>query len=110
MGTKADLHGAVNLGQPVDLMEHGLQTATRAYRGGESADIIVMSLFHDMTESIVAKNHGKAVAAMLEPYLSERALWMVEHHEIFQGYYYFHHFDPETTDKRQECCAGHEYY
>ena len=68
-----------NLGQPIDLFEHGLQTATRALRGGEDEEIVVMSLLHDVTESIAPKNHGGAMAAILEPFLSPKATWILKH-------------------------------
>ena len=29
-------------------------------------------------------------AVLLEPYVSEANHWMVKHHGIFQGYYFFH--------------------
>jgi predicted HD phosphohydrolase len=87
------------LGQPVDLYNHGVQTASRAYRAGEPIDIVVMSLFHDMTESLVAKNHGEVAAGFLEPYLSPRATWMLRQHEVFQGYYYFHHFGGNRNER-----------
>mmetsp|Transcript_18320 Transcript_18320/g.48354 ORF Transcript_18320/g.48354 Transcript_18320/m.48354 type:complete len:675 (-) Transcript_18320:108-2132(-) len=118
------------LGQPVDLHDHQLQTASRAYRNGEDVDTVVMSLLHDVSESVIAKNHGSAAAALLEPYLSPKALWMLRHHEIFQMYYYAHFFDELTqeekalkvdqdptgerlvgrVDRRQQCCAGHRWY
>ena len=85
------------LGQSVDLKEHALQTASRAFRDNQSSDIVVMSLFHDMTESIASKNHGHAAAGFLEPYVSPKAIWMLKHHEVFQGYYYYHHFGTRKT-------------
>jgi len=89
------------LGQQVDLYQHQLQTASRAYRAGESVDIVVMSLFHDVTESIVSKNHGAAAAAFLEPYLDPKATWMLKHHEVFQGYYYFHYFGADQNAREK---------
>jgi len=97
-----------SLGQPVDLFTHGLQTATRTYRAGEEEDIVVMSLFHDVTESIVAKNHGGAAAALLEPYVSPKAIWMLRNHEVFQGYYYFHHFGGNRELRQKH--TSHEHY
>ncbi|KAJ8603643.1 hypothetical protein CTAYLR_007579 [Chrysophaeum taylorii] len=88
------------LGQPVDLMEHGLQTASRAFRAGESDDLVVAGLFHDVTEHLVPKGHGEAAAALLAPYVDPATHWLLTHHEVFQGYYYFHHFgaDRNTRD------------
>jgi predicted HD phosphohydrolase/alpha-ketoglutarate-dependent taurine dioxygenase len=84
-------HG-VFLAQPVDLMEHNLQTATRALRAGEPEEVVVASLLHDVTESIAAKNHGGVMAALLEPYVSPKITWMLREHEVFQSYYYVHYF------------------
>jgi predicted HD phosphohydrolase/alpha-ketoglutarate-dependent taurine dioxygenase len=84
-------HG-IFLAQPVDLMEHALQTATRALRAGEPEEVVVASLLHDATESLAAKNHGGVMAALLEPYVSPYITWMLREHEVFQAYYYVHHF------------------
>uniref|UniRef100_A0A7S3K3K2 TauD/TfdA-like domain-containing protein n=1 Tax=Aureoumbra lagunensis TaxID=44058 RepID=A0A7S3K3K2_9STRA len=88
------------LGQPVDLREHGLQTASRAFRANESDDIIVAALFHDVTEHIQPKAHGEAAAALLAPYIDPSIHWLLTHHEVFQGLYYFHHLgaDPNTRE------------
>ena len=96
------------LGQPIDLYEHGLQTATRTLRAGEEEEIIVMSLLHDLTESLAPKNHGGAMAAILEPFLSPKVSWILRHHEVFQGFYYFHHCggDIDARDKHKD----HEHY
>lgn len=92
------------LGQPVDLREHGLQTASRAFRAGESDDIVVAALFHDVTEHLVPKNHGEAAAAILAPYVDEATHWILSQHEVFQGYYYFDKVadDPNKRDALQE--------
>jgi len=80
------------LGQPVDLFSHGVQTATRAARAGEGDDLVVAALLHDVTETIQPKAHGESIAAILVPYISPEAYFVLFHHETFQGYYYYHHF------------------
>lgn len=92
------------LGQPIDLHDHGLQTASRALRGGESEELVVVSLIHDLTESVLSKNHGAVMAALLAPWISPQSQWLLEHHEEFQGKYYFHHFgvDPNLRDRWAE--------
>merc|ERR1712070_398223 len=62
-----------------------------------------------MTELMNCKNHGKAAAALLEPYLSPKALWMLSHHEIFQGWYYFEHFGGDKN-VREQLFKDHEWY
>lgn len=36
-------------------------------------------------------NHADVAAVLLEPFVSEANHWMVKHHAIFQGYYFFHY-------------------
>jgi len=88
------------LGAPVSLLEHGLQTASRALRQGENDETVVISLFHDVFETLAVKNHGELIAAMLAPWISPKSQWLLAHHEIFQGYYYFEHYggDPNLRD------------
>mmetsp|Transcript_3770 Transcript_3770/g.5614 ORF Transcript_3770/g.5614 Transcript_3770/m.5614 type:complete len:649 (-) Transcript_3770:1222-3168(-) len=84
---------------PVDLYEHGVQTATRAYRANESEDLVVAALFHDISEHIVPGGHGKVSAGLLAPYIDQSAQWVLSNHEVFQGYYYFHHFGGDRNDR-----------
>lgn len=89
------------LGQPIDLYDHGLQTASRALRAGEPDELVVVSLLHDLTETVLSKNHGGTVAALLAPWISPESQWLLEHHEVFQGKYYLHHFgvNPDLRDR-----------
>mmetsp|Transcript_64998 Transcript_64998/g.58362 ORF Transcript_64998/g.58362 Transcript_64998/m.58362 type:complete len:230 (-) Transcript_64998:91-780(-) len=83
-------------GHPVDLYQHQLQTASRAYRDGADEEIIVMGLFHDAAEYLTPHNHGHTIGNMLYPYLSPKAFWMLSHHDIFQTYYYIHHYGQDS--------------
>mmetsp|Transcript_15781 Transcript_15781/g.24226 ORF Transcript_15781/g.24226 Transcript_15781/m.24226 type:complete len:224 (-) Transcript_15781:117-788(-) len=78
-------------GCPVDLYQHGLQTATRAYKDGASEEVVVAALFHDTAEYLAPYNHGQAVANMLCPYVSPAVYWLLSHHDAFQTYYFLHH-------------------
>lgn len=78
-------------GFPVDRLEHSLQTATRAYRDGRDEPYVVMALLHDIGDTLGAFNHPDVAAAILKPFLSEENLWIVQHHGIFQGHYFFHY-------------------
>ena len=73
----------------VSRLEHCLQTATRAERDGADEETIVCALLHDIGDVIAPANHSQAAAALLSPYVSEKNLWIVRHHGLFQGYYYF---------------------
>lgn len=78
-------------GFPIDSLSHCLQTATRAEAGGEDERYIVCALLHDIGDTLGTWNHPDVAAALLKPFVSEADHWMVAHHGIFQGYYFFHH-------------------
>ncbi len=90
LGILATLQGP-KLGYQVDRYEHSLQSASRALRADESADWVVAALLHDIGDVFAPENHSEAAAAILAPYVSDEVAWVVKHHGIFQGYYYFHH-------------------
>jgi len=73
---------------PVDLYEHNLQSATRAARDGADTETVVCALFHDVGELLSPRCHGEIAASLLRPYISEKNYWILQHHEIFQTYYY----------------------
>src|SRR5262249_7725643 len=79
------------LGYQVDRFEHSLQTATRAFRDGADEETVVVALLHDIGDLLAPENHGDLAAAVLKPYVSEANHWLVRHHPVFQGYYYYHH-------------------
>ena len=78
-------------GFPVDRYTHSLQTATRALRAGRDEEYVVCALFHDIGDTLGTYNHFDIAAAILKPFVGADNLWMVQHHGIFQGYYFFHH-------------------
>ena len=77
-------------GFPVDRLQHSLQTATRAHRGGEDEAYVVMALLHDIGDTLGSYNHPDIAAAILKPFVSEQLHWMCANHGLFQAYYYFH--------------------
>jgi len=76
-------------GYAVDRLTHSLQTATRAHQAGEDEEYVVCALLHDIGDTLGSANHADIGAAILKPYVSEENHWMLEHHGIFQGYYFF---------------------
>ena len=78
-------------GYAVDRLTHSLQTATRARRDGRDDEYVVCALLHDIGDTLASSNHADLAATILEPFVSERNHWIVKHHAIFQGYYFFHH-------------------
>jgi predicted HD phosphohydrolase len=78
-------------GFAVDRLEHCLQTATRAAKDGRDEEYLVCALLHDIGDTLGTYNHADVAATILEPFVSEQNFWMLKHHGIFQGYYYFHY-------------------
>ncbi|MDX1498463.1 MAG: HD domain-containing protein [Woeseiaceae bacterium] len=87
---------------------HSLQTATRAERDGADEETIVCALLHDIGDVIAPANHSAAAAAILAPWVSEKNHWIIRHHGLFQGYYYFHYEggDRNARDRYRD----HPYY
>jgi predicted HD phosphohydrolase len=79
------------VGYKIDRYEHSLQAATRAYRDGADEEMVVMTLLHDIGDTLAPENHCELAVAILRPYLSADNLWILKHHAVFQGYYYYHH-------------------
>jgi predicted HD phosphohydrolase len=79
------------MGYQIDRYQHSLQTATRAMRDGADEEMIVIALLHDVGDLLAPWNHSDLAAAILQPYVSADNHWLVRHHGIFQGYYFWHH-------------------
>lgn len=99
-----DDHG----GFAVDRLEHSLQTATRAYKDNRDEEYVVCSLLHDMGDILGSYNHAEIGAAILKPFVSEKNHWMLNHHGIFQGYYFFEHLGLDKDMREQY--RGHEHF
>ena len=76
-------------GNLIDRYQHSLQTATRARRAGECDEIVTAALLHDIGDVLAPENHSELGAAVLRPYVSRHTCWMLLHHGVFQGYYWF---------------------
>jgi predicted HD phosphohydrolase len=88
-------------GMLVDRLTHSLQTATRAHRDGRDEEYVVCALLHDIGDMLASHNHADLAAAILKPFVSERNLWIVEHHAIFQGYYFWHYLGADRNARDQ---------
>ncbi len=95
-------------GYRISRLEHSLQAATRAYRAGEDEETVVCVLLHDIGDFIAPANHSEAAAAVLRPYVSEKNYWVVKHHGVFQGFYYYHFLDQDPDER--ERWRDHPYY
>ena len=89
------------LGYQVDRYQHSLQSASRAMRNNESVDLVVGCLLHDIGDGFAPENHSEAAAALLAPYVDDQTHWIVQHHGIFQGYYYFHHLGGDRNARER---------
>ena len=88
-------------GFPIDRLEHSLQTATRAFKAGMDDEYVVCALIHDIGDSLGVFNHPDIAAAILKPFVSEKNLWMVQNHGIFQGYYFWDHIGLDKNARDQ---------
>lgn len=95
-------------GFPVDRLTHSLQSATLAHRDGMDEEYVVCALLHDIGDTLGSYNHADIAAAVLKPFVSEENHWIVEHHGIFQGYYFFHHIGLDKDMREQY--RGHPYF
>jgi predicted HD phosphohydrolase len=88
-------------GDQVDCREHSLQTASRAFRDDADEETVVAALLHDIGIAFAPDSHDRLAAEILRPYVGWETCWLVQHHGIFQGYYYFHHVgkDREAREK-----------
>ena len=95
-------------GYQVSRLEHSLQSATRALLAGESEEMIVAALLHDIGDELAPMNHSEYAASILKPYVSEKTHWIVEKHGEFQAYYYAHHLGGNRN--KRDKYKGHKYF
>ena len=96
------------LGYQVDRYNHSLQSATRAESDGADEETVVCALLHDIGDVIAPDNHSEVIASILRPYISEKNHWVLKHHGLFQGYYYFHHIGGDRNAR--ERYKDHPFY
>ena len=96
------------LGYQVDRYTHSLQSATRADSDGADEETIVCALLHDLGDVIAPDNHSEVIASILRPYISKKNHWVLKHHGLFQGYYYFHHIGGDRNAR--ERYKDHPFY
>ena len=98
----------VQRGYQVNRYVHSLQSATLAYDDGADEETIVAALLHDIGDHISPENHSALAASVLQPYVSERMWWIVHHHGLFQGYYFWHHYGMDRNAR--DAYRDHPYY
>lgn len=89
------------MGYKIDRFQHSLQSATRAFRDGADEEMVVAALLHDIGDTISPENHSELAAGVLQPYVSAKTHWIIKHHGVFQGYYYFHHLGGDRNARER---------
>ena len=97
-----------DLAYPVDRKTHSLQAATRALRDGRDEEYVVVTLLHDIGEALGPLNHGEVIAAICKPFIGAGNHWMLEHHPLFQTYYYGANVGIDRNGR--EAYAGNPYF
>jgi predicted HD phosphohydrolase len=95
-------------GYQVSRLEHSVQSATRAWRGGADIDWTVAALLHDIGDPIAPYNHDEYAALVLRPFVREQCAWTVEVHGDFQKIYYADKIGGNPNSREQH--AGNQYY
>ena len=75
-------------GYKIDRLEHSLQSASRAEDDGADIELIVAALIHDLGDDLAPHNHSQLAASIIRPYVRAEVTWIIEHHGVFQMYYY----------------------
>lgn len=96
------------LGYQIDRARHSRQSATRALRNGEPDEFVAAALLHDIGDVLAPANHSVVAAELLAPFCSDETVWVIRHHGLFQGYYYFHHLGGDR--EARERYADSPYY
>ena len=88
-------------GYQIHRLQHSLQSATRAEADGANEEWVVAALLHDIGDDLAPMNHSEFAAAIIKPYVSEEAHWVVAHHGVFQMAYYAHHLGQDPTARER---------
>jgi len=107
LGHLQALQGSMG-GHKIDRYQHSLQTASRALRDGASEEMVVAALIHDVGDLLAPDNHSDLAAAILQPFVSAQTHWIVRHHGIFQGYFFWHFIGGDRF--AFEAYRGHEHF
>ena len=95
-------------GYQISRLEHSLQSATRAERDGADIEMIVGTLIHDLCDDLAPLNHSQLAPVIIRPNVRSEVTWIIEHHGIFQLYYYG---DAMGVDKNaREIYRGHKWF
>ncbi|MFT5259925.1 MAG: putative HD phosphohydrolase [Gammaproteobacteria bacterium] len=86
-------------GYKISRLDHSLQSATMAWRGGADTDWVIAALVHDVGDGLAPYAHDKFAAEIIRPFVREQCTWVVENHFDFQKYYFNHFFDANRFER-----------
>ena len=86
-----------SFGMPVNVLQHCLQTATRAARANASDEMVLAALLHDVGIAISYPGHAQISASIIRPFVSEAVYKTVFHHHEFELAHYGHRIGESTT-------------
>lgn len=84
-------------GMPVNVLQHCLQTATRAARENASDEMVLAALLHDVGIAISYPGHAQISASIIRSFVSEGVYKTVLHHHEFELAHYGHRIGESTT-------------
>lgn len=70
--------------QRFSTVTHCLQSATDAMKKGESEEIVLACLLHDVVQTLMKTDHGWWGAQMFEPYVSEKVTFAIRYHQALR--------------------------
>jgi hypothetical protein len=97
-----------SFGYAINNYRHCLQSATMLMHDGHDEETIVVALFHDIGFITCPETHGAFASALLGPLISDRNIWMLEHHDLFQGHHVHDH--PDIDPDARERWRGHPHF
>jgi len=86
-----------SFGMPVNVLQHCLQTATRAARAGASDELVLGALLHDVGIAISYPGHAQISASIIRTFVSVDVYKAVLHHHEFELAHYGHKIGQSTT-------------
>ena len=92
-----DARHATTAASPSPAWSTACRRRRRAERANRDDEYVLCALIHDIGDTLAPFNHPSIAAGILKPFVSEANHWMVEHHGIFQGYYFWHHLDGDRN-------------
>jgi hypothetical protein len=71
---------------PLPFLRHLLQSAGNALELGDSEELVLACLLHDLGQTLARVDHGWWGAQMIEPYVSEKVAFAVRYHQALRFY------------------------